>query len=336
MKYNFVLIGNCNLYNLWGIFYYIYKDVNNYDYSMISNFYSKNRLLALINRIHFSEKVKVYVKLPFQKLWLKNRVNHIKKSIYKKLSGNICFVLLPDCITYEKYGFSNILREFFNNAKIVYFFQDLVAKDSYKKWLLQNRSIADLIYTYDIDDANKYNLLFHNVPYSNLSNLFQNKDQKYDLCFIGQAKDRLKDIIEAYKYFSSQNLKCGFFIAGVSLKDRVLDNKINYINQISYEECLEIVIQSKCLLEIVQGESQGNTIRVYEAITFDKLLISNNKYLASNPAYNEKFMKIYSDLKELDAYSFINSTNDVLYDNKELIRPSAFFRQIEKDLDRLT
>ena len=85
----------------------------------------------------------------------------------------------------------------------------------------------------------------------------------------------------------------------------------------------------------MQKGGTGNTIRVSEAISLDKLLISNNQMLLQNSFYDSKYMRVYENLEELDVKTFIESNKEVHYENKEKIYPSAFFKQIEKDLEEL-
>ena len=85
----------------------------------------------------------------------------------------------------------------------------------------------------------------------------------------------------------------------------------------------------------MQKGGTGNTIRISESIAMDKLLISNNKMLLQNSFYDSKYMRVYEDLDKIDIKSFIESNKEIHYENKEKIYPSAFFKQIEKDLEEL-
>lgn len=335
MKYNYIVIGNWKKNGLLDYYNYAFSEANELNNSILDNYYfPKLKINQLIYRFHFSPKINNILGLPFKYLWVKKRINRYLKVF--KSESNICFILLSDSLKYEKYGISKIIKEKYPNSKIIYFFSDLVSKDKNKEEFLTNyRYIADLIYSFDYDDAKKHNLKFHNVPFSDLSGLFDNVEQKYDVSFVGQAKDRLEEIISAYKALKKQNLKLCFYIIGVPKEKQVFADEINYCDFIPYKEYLNIEAESKCILEIIQKGSKGNTLRVYEAISLNKLLISNNIMLKQNPCYDSKYMRVYDNLDEIDVKAFIDSNKDVHYENKKELYPSAFFKHIEKDLKEM-
>ena len=335
MKYNFIVIGNRKKNCLYELYNYAYMEVNYLNNSIFDNYYFPyNDITQKLYRIHNSKRINKIINLPFKDLWCRKRIK--RYSTIFNPNSNICFFLFADCIKYEKYGFSKIIREKYPNSKIVYFFTDLVKKDKNKEdFLKYNRNVADLIYTFDYNDAKNYNLKFHNIPYSDLSGLFENVKLKYDVSFVGKAKDRFDDIINAYKALKKQGLKLGFYIVGVQKEKQVFEDEIQYCDFIPYKDYLKIVAESKCILEIMQKGGTGNTIRVSEAISLDKLLISNNKMLLHNSFYDSEYMIVYEDLDKIDVKSFIESNKEVHYENKEKIYPSSFFKQIEKDLAEL-
>ena len=335
MNYKFVIIGDCPIGSLKEYYNYAFNEVKELDYAFFDNCFSPNNsILKLFYKIHISQRINNIINLPFKELWYKKRINRLLK-IFKS-EDKICFILFSSCLEYENAGFSKIIREKFPNSKIVYFFHDLVRKNILRKELAENNhGIADLIYTYDFGDSQKYNLKFHNVPYSEISFFSNNIQPKYDVSFVGRVKDRLDVIISAYNELKNQGLSCGFFITGVPKEKQILKDEIHYCNLMKYEEYLKIAAKSKCLLEIIQNSGTGNTLRVNEAIILNKLLITNNKWLKNNPIYDSENMKITDNFKDINVKAFIDSHKIVCYKNKKELLPSAFFKQIEKDLNEL-
>ena len=335
MNYKFVIIGDCPIGSLKEYYNYVFNEVKELDYAFFDNCFSpRNLILKLFYKVHISQKINNIINLPFKELWYKKRINRLLNLF--KSEDKICFVLFSSCLEYENAGFSKIIRQTFPNSKIVYFFHDLVKNNKLRQEFVQkNRNIADLIYTYDYGDSQKYNLKFHNVPYSAISFFSNNIQLKYDISFVGRVKDRLDVIISAYNELKKQGLNCGFFITGVPKEKQILNNEIHYCNFMKYVDYLKIAAESKCILELIQNSGTGNTLRVNEAIILNKLLISNNKWLKNNPIYDSENMKIIDNFKEIDIKAFIENFNKVSYKNKEQILPSTFFKQIEKDLNEL-
>lgn len=331
MKYNYILINYSN-----EIYKYYYKDVNNLEYAYFDFGYPYNKLLRLLMKLHLSQKVNRIIKLPNKQFWIKRHIKKLRK-VYKSMKqkyAGICFILFSDCLLMEKYGLNKWIKHYFPEARIVYFFQDIVEKDLLKiDLLVHKRNTVDLIMTYDKNDAEKYNLYQHNLPYSKLSNLkYKDKTIKYDVVFVGLVKDRFDEIKTAFEVLSQKGLKCFFYLVDSGNEKKTSHNP-NFIisnKNMSYYDYLNLVNQSKCILEIIQKGSSGNTTRVNEAIEFDKYLLTNNYSLLSNTLYNSKYMFVYTCLSSFD----VNRINEkVTYQNKELLTPHIFLQDIEKELN---
>lgn len=62
---------------------------------------------------------------------------------------------------------------------------------------------------------------------------------------------------------------------------------IDYKPQISYDEILKIVAQSKVIIDLTQEKQSGLTLRPLEAIFFKKKLITNNVNIEKCRFYNK-------------------------------------------------
>ena len=212
-------------------------------------------------------------------------------------------------------------------------FQDLIEKDDRKlEFILNKREKADLIYSFDKRDADKYGLLFHNIPYS--CEETGDIEIEYDVSFVGQAKDRLSDIYKCITELNKQCIKAIYYLVGVDDDQKRFDlQDVIYIDSfISYENYIKIVKDSKCILEIMQLGGTGNTIRVPEAIAYNKLLISNNEYLRDNEFYNRDYMLIFSDIRKINMSRFLKTIPN--YTEREMITPARFLTDISNDIEK--
>lgn len=327
LNYKYIVFNGTHDY-----YYYSFYEILTNEYCYFDDdFYDRRNFLSFLRRIHWSSKIQKVINLPLKSFWIILLLKKYKKVLNLKYEDKIIFLMIGANYSLEENGFSKLVRKFFCNAKIIYFFCDLIDKDKYRKLFIENfRDRADIIYSFDNEDAKKYNLKFHNSVYSNIKFLFSNLKNEYDVCFVGQAKDRLEEIIQSYRILTKKGLNCYFYVTGVDSDKQILNDRIIYGKPIDYEVYLEIVARSKCILELMQKGGHGNTLRVNEAITFDKLLLSNNKDLVSNSLYDERYMHVFNELNSLDV-SFIN-IKDVIYTNKEKLLPSEMFKIIEQDL----
>jgi len=322
--FNFVIFGSGQ--DLYRISYSELIALDNVRY--VSTPYDfKNPLLRIIYKIHFSLRINKYIKLPFKNMW--------NYGYYKGDFGNkspICFIFFHNWCEFEKYGLIKYLHKKYPDSKMVCFFQDLIE--------LQNgldiyhvKNVFDLVISYDSVEAKRYNINYHPTVYSK-SLVAQNDEiQKSDVYFLGAAKNRLAKIILIYQYLQSKGLKCEFYLTNVNPHDQLHYEGIHYIQQMSYQENLQHILKSACILEVMQENATGYTMRTWEAIMYDKKLLTNNIEVRDAPFYNDKYISIFSEITDIDI-AFLNdsSNNPVDYNYKEQLSPKKLLSFIVKKL----
>lgn len=330
MKFNFIFVCLES-----GLYRYAYNQLNELKNVYFDMDFPNNRFMSLIQRVHCSVKLNSIIRLPFKDVWIKKRITLYKKQITKFDNPNaeLCFVLFADCLYLERIHFSELLKDSFPNCRIVYYFQDLVDKDINKKRLIENPNpYVDLIYSFDLGDAKKYNLEFYDIPYSDLHSLFIETSPKYDVIFCGRAKERLNEIIQVYDALEGEEINCAFYIVGVDSNNQISRTGIHYTKAIDYREYLNMVNSSRCILEIVQKGGVGNTIRVCEARALGKKLLSNNNNLLNNKLYDKNNMKVYESIYDLAGIKPFIFESGKLYEDNEKMYPKSFLIEIERRL----
>ena len=136
------------------------------------------------------------------------------------------------------------------------------------------KNIFDLICTYNVEEAQRYSIEVHPIRLSNLTYLRSNEIEK-DVFFIGSEKGRIKEINALYDACFESGLKCDFYVAGYSGSDKRAG--INYITRISYEDSLEKASRAKAIVNLLQPESSGFTLRDIEAYNLGSYIITNNE-----------------------------------------------------------
>ena len=219
---------------------------------------------------HMAYSVNRRINLPLKSLWF--------KSMYEQDFNNdrpMCFVFLGGNMVRYDGGFIRYVHNRNPNNRVVMQHWDLISKKVDYDYDTIKRKV-DLAITYDRIEAKKYGIhYFQETTYSKPIKALQNPIIKQDVYFLGMAKDRLEMIYAVYRYLIIRGVKCKFMIAGVPKEKRISGEGLEYISGISYEENIRNVIESKCVLEVVQGESSDITLRVKEAIAYERRLISN-------------------------------------------------------------
>ena len=309
--FNYVVFGYAN------DFYTIpYDDVNHLDNAvyLCKPIDSDNKLLTFLYKTHFSGLLNKRIDMPFKSIW--NPMMFRRQFATKR---PICFVFFIRRCYLIKYGLLDYLKKKYPDAKFVCHYQDLVARcpdvpvDEIKRRF-------DLVLSFDQQDAKEYGLEYYPLVYSDYK-VPENADIKpSDVFFVGKAKDRLDDIIDAFERLEASGLKCDFHITGVPQDKRRLTDKINYIDKMPYIENLQRIKATKCLLEVMQKGGHGYTLRACEAIMYNRKMLTNNPEVTKAPFYSAEAISVFNSAEDIDL-DFVKSAKEFDYNYKEKLSP---------------
>lgn len=332
LKYNYVVFGSSIEYSR--IVYADLEKCNN-----VVKYVTEKSLLKrkqLLFKIHFSRKINKIIRLPLKKIWLKTF------DVYSPSDEKpICFFFMAywNNIEYQL-PFIEFLKNKYPNSRTVLFLQDIFKL--YEMPYTSNpfdaeelKSRYDMVMTYDKGDADRYGLFYHPTPFSyydvgNVSDVPES-----DVFFIGKAKDRLPMIYETFDKLTSLGLNCLFVLHGVKKRDKIDKKGIVYINKLlPYKECLQYVSRTKCILEIMQGGAKGSTLRVWEAMVYNKHLLTNDTSLVNSRFYRKEGMMIYNSVNDLDESIKLRiMSSDILnYNCREELSPIKLLEFVDKKL----
>lgn len=270
-KYNYVF------YNVFDDYFKpVFGSLSQYSFVKIfGRAFKANAFIQKLFFLHWSAKFNRIIRLPFKSIWFKKMCCHKFDS-----EKPICYVFLGGkYITQDPELFKYIKRLNPQNKCVMLCF-DILSKNSWdvdkiKKYL-------DKIITYDFGESQKYDIDYLNMDYyTPIIDVTTPEKFENDVYFLGYAKDRLEEIHSTYNYFVENNIKCKFIVCGTKPEDRIVGDGLIYRNPISYVENLENVNKSKCILELIQGNTVAPTLRLREAKTYKRKLITNNL----NPEY---------------------------------------------------
>lgn len=185
---------------------------------------------------------------------------------------------------------------------------------------LINAEYWDSIYTFDQGDADKYGFRFIGYSYYSMiaSNLHLPDPQMYNIYFIGGIKgNRINMIHNVYSYLEKYGCKMCFDIA-LSRYDSIvkrIDGITYHKKWIPYKESLDKMQHSKVILEILREGQTGQSIRYFEAVCYNKKLLTNNPEIIHYPYYDPHFMKYFNRVEDIDV-EWIKEDIDVDYHYK--------------------
>ena len=287
----------------------------------------RSKFLNKLFKVHMSQTINRIFPLPFKNIWYKKLID-----IDFKKDEDLCFLFIPG---WYSCGFVNWLKKKYPKAKFVLFYRDTVGV--YQKVIPSLKSSKiddqfDLILCYNPEDSKKYGYQYTHAFVSKINKNNLPVFPKSDISFIGVAKDRLRFLIQIYERLESFNLNPNFVIVNVKKEDRVIKEGIKYLDKgISYLDYLGIESASNCILEIIKGDTKGNTYRCWEAVYFNKKLISNWPGIKSFQYYDPRYMLYIENADDINESFFLEDT-DVDYGYKNENSPIYLLDLISEKL----
>ncbi|MEE1259698.1 MAG: hypothetical protein U0K66_05900 [Paludibacteraceae bacterium] len=266
----------------------------------VFGFYPKNKILRILYQLQHSKTTNKIFRLPFKSIWF----NTYFKNDFIDQNKPIVFIFDARLLSYDYIrDYVVWLRKKYPGCKLVVNYIDIVATwpDCAKPDAI--RGLFDMLVSYDRDDADKYNMYYHPTVYAEAKILKPNNKPETDVFFVGGAKNRMKIILETYDRLEKAGLKCFFYVMDAKPPYNQERSGIRYVTEktwLSYEECVQYVQHTKCVLEIMQQGAKGETLRVWEAITYGKMLLTNNLFMTKSRFYDPDYVCLISENGDFD------------------------------------
>ncbi|WP_446787730.1 hypothetical protein [Macellibacteroides fermentans] len=276
--------------------------------------------LRFLRKIHFSKKINNIVKIPLKSIW----ESFYTISNYPFEAEYEYYIIIGNfAITYFHLEFLEKLRRR-GNIKIVLYFTDPVCSEhATVAYETTKKFNYDYVYTFDSSDAIRYNFYYTGLMYSYKH--VAKKRIESDIYFVGVNKNRLATLRKIYKKLTDNGVNCDFYVAGVNEQDVVADGII-YNKRCSYNEVVEKLQSYRAILEVLQNGQSGVTLRYYEAICYNKKLITNNPEVKKLPFYSSDNIFVFNDICEIDPCWVLEGTPD--YGYKGEFSPLNWIRRI--------
>lgn len=284
---------------------------------------------------HFDGMIKFLSRRKFQKIigkftasWILNHttlaeyLNMCKKNDIKPI-----ILFLNSCFTEIRYPVDALLylKKVYDATFILYYIDTIDRTVSLYANYLRENNVFDRVYTFDKLDSEKYGLRFWQTPYSSMN--FEEKKQ-YDLYFGGVDTDRQQFINEILK---RKDINCRMDIVQISGSKQYQDDRVQVysVDDIRpYKEVLESTVKANCILEIVRPGQVGFTLRAFEAVVYNKKLLTNNKSIKNFKFYNPEYMKVFDKIEDID-WEWVHEESNVNYHYDGSFSPLRFVEEIQ-------
>lgn len=282
-------------------------------------------LNALYNR-HFGVRLNRIINMPFKGVW-----NQLYFKNPFERSEKICFVIFAGRLYLDQYGLLHYLRNTYRNCKIVCFCQDI--SETFRGVDPANlKNKVDLVLSFDQRDCEKYGWEYYPLVYSMPRVEDDLAIPESDVYFVGKAKNRLNDILAAYEKLKAAGMKCDFHITGVPEAEQKYADEIHYCTRMPYEENLQRIRKTRCMLEIMQQGGHGYTLRYCEAIALGRRMITNNPEIKGAPFYREDLISTFESIEDMDVEFVRRGDQQVEYQYIDKLSPLRLIEYIDKRL----
>lgn len=266
----------------------------------------KTTIGKYLRKIHLSRNIADCITLPFKKKWYEKVHIRIEEDVqYYFIVFDMAIATVP--VSYLK----SITKR--SNVKSV-----LIMVNSAGGAIIRhaqkeiNKIKWDAIYTFDDEDAKKYS-------YRRLGNCYYSKHTEEelkhistkgesDLYYVGSlVPNRKKLIISVYERLKNGKANVEYHLMKTG-KERYekfpYENEIDYFTTnrgfIPYKQVLASVLNTNTILEIVQATQSGPSLRYYEAVCYNKKLLTNNPHIINFPFYDNRYMKVFTKPEDID------------------------------------
>lgn len=236
--------------------------------------------------------------------WMKNRILSVLRKMgckytrlfygswYKELQDYSKIIVFDTPVVYDRMLLRNISIKA-NGARKYCFLWNIVKDIKFINNLKNEAILTEFgLYSYNKLDCDKFELIYNPGIYVK-KKYFESSILEYDSFFLGFLKDKKEKLCYISEIFklAGMHLRC-VIINPPKDSTSLLDCEFRY-REIPYNEYLTMLSKSRSVLDITQKGQDGLSLRVMEAIFFDRKLITTNASIKDFGFYNPSNILIF-------------------------------------------
>ncbi len=162
--------------------------------------------------------------------------------------------------------------------------------------------IWDLTITYDKFDAEEYGFLWLGYTYYPQCDILPDIKETSDALYIGFNKGSRNILIgEIFEYLKKADVDCDFRVIAVgNEREEIVPGLCITQERYRYAEIAAMVNNTNCIIEVLMEGQGTQSYRYFEAITYNKKLLTNNRNVSTLPYYDERYMKYFETTQDID------------------------------------
>lgn len=266
-----------------------------------------SRVLQGIRRLHISWTINKHVALPLKTIW------YTKPEIELDDSKQYCIIVMDGAMKGLQ---PKVLNNWFSRENVRGVLVLINSMDASSVAILElkdkfSKVQWDAVYSFDPADVKKYEYSYLGTCYYSLHDLeaahkqFPD-EQKSTVYYTGGLKGGREELIlSVFDMLQNNGVSLNFNLAISGerrLREKPFSETINYYSGgwFPYERVLSGIDQTKIILDVHQKGQTGPSLRYYEAVCYNKKLLSNNPAITMLPYYDPRYMKVFCDTEDID------------------------------------
>lgn len=185
-----------------------------------------------------------------------------------------------------------IVRKYLRTRQVSVFTWNPVMDYQQTPWvrrqhIRQLKGLGFKVSTFDPGDAQRYGLTLVKQVYRPVDSLRESVPDDFDIYFLGKDKHRFGRLQSLGEAWCAQGLRIHLQVIAEPGEQHPPSTVVDVrLDALGYRENIALIQRSRCLLELVQANQSGLTIRCLEAMFFERKLITNNPRVKDLPFYH--------------------------------------------------
>ena len=265
---------------------------------------SKNSLYRICQKIFMKTSVAKILGFPNSSVWFE-KINYLEEK-------NKCVIVVDGALNTLNLKALNELCNQKDTRVVLLLINSMNAHSVSMNYVRKAYKLINWsdVYSFDEEDVRKYGFKSIEYSYYSKKNISQDTSIRCtnysDVYFVGWLKgNRTELLLELTERFKTEKCSIDFNIS-VSGLNRI--RKLPYSDTIKYAKAKWIpydsvvtgVLNSNVIVEILQEGQAGPSLRYYEAVCYNKKLLTTNKRIVNYPYYNPNYMKIIENVNDIN------------------------------------
>lgn len=252
---------------------------------------------------------------------------------FQENSMNYVVIFNSALVHYYSAGYLERLKKKNNNIKFILYIIDPMPNGVWNR-IIQMQNVFDKILTVHPYNTKRYG--FQYFPYLYTPPKFRPvQSEPKHLYFCGVIDDHRYQCVKQFiAKCKEQRISYEMHLFKAEKYEKIEDENV-YYGLVPYEENIARAINNNCILEIVRENFIGFTQRYYEAIVFNKKLLTNNAEVKQFAYYDERYIQYFEKVEDID-WKWVQEETEVDYKYRGDFDPKKWKENLKRVMENET